>query len=126
MAATKSRKPNSGSIKRGEVRNPYGRPKDENSWAGVVRVLQDMTADEIAAMVGGHGTDLGRAFLQMPVNVQMKYLITLRAMAGLMFEPNSSLWDRVMERAEGKVSQPIDMSITKVILEDADPDDSQD
>ena len=91
--------------------NPSGRPKDEESWSGVIRLMQNYTADEIAEMLGGRTTDLGRAYLQMPKNVQMKYLMTLRAMADFMFEPTSSLWDKIMERSDGKVAQPIEANV---------------
>lgn len=110
MASKKGRPPTKGSIKKGETRNPYGRPKDEESWAGVIRMMQNNTADEIAEMLGGRLTDLGRSYLQMPKNVQMKYLMTLRAMAGFMFEPNSALWEKIMERAEGKVAQGVELT----------------
>lgn len=117
MARTKNPKPNSGSIKPGETRNPHGRPKDENSWAGVIRMLRDMTADEIAEMVGGKSTDLGRAFLQMPQKIQMKYLISMRAMAQLMFESNGSLWEKIMERDDGKVKEQLDLTSDGKALE---------
>jgi hypothetical protein len=73
MASKKGRPPTKGSIKKGNTRNPYGRPKDENSWAAVIRLMQNNTADEIAKMIGGKDTDLGRAFLLMPKNVQIPH-----------------------------------------------------
>lgn len=113
------RKKTPASWKPGQCGNPSGRPKDSESWAGVIRTLQDMAPEEIAEMVGGRTTDLGRAFLNMPKGVQMKYLMSLRAMAGFMFEPNGSLWEKIMERAEGKVAQGVDVTSggEKVIFE---------
>lgn len=96
--------------KKGQSGNPYGRPKDEESYSGITRMLSNMTADEIAKMVGGNQTDLGRAFLQMPRNVQMKYLQIIRAMQANMFEPQASLLREVIDRADGKVSDKIDLS----------------
>lgn len=65
-----------------------------------------MTTDDILAFVG-ESNDLGKALKQMPKNVQMKYLVTARVMAALMFEPNGSLWNGLMDRAEGKVALPV-------------------
>jgi hypothetical protein len=41
-----------------------------------------------------------------------------------LFEPQASLLNTFMERAEGKITQPLDMNIIKVIFEDAEPDGS--
>ena len=96
--------------KKGESGNPAGRPKDGESWTGVIRDIANKNAEELAEMVGGRATDLGRAFLQMPKGVQIKYLMTMRAMAGFMFEPNSSLWNSIMERTDGKVKDTLDIT----------------
>jgi hypothetical protein len=40
----------------------------------------------------------------------MKYLVTARVFSALMFEPTSGLWKELMERAEGKVITPVDMT----------------
>jgi hypothetical protein len=86
----------------GKSGNPKGRPKDGESWAGIIREISNMTAGEVIELVGDKN-DLGKAFKQMPKNVQMKKLITARVMAALMFDPGSGLWNALMERAEGKV-----------------------
>jgi len=86
--------------------NPTGRPKDGESWAAVIKEVSNMNTDDILALVGKNN-DLGKAMAQMPKNVQMKYLVVARVMAQLMFEPQSSLWNSLMERVEGKVAQPI-------------------
>lgn len=93
--------------KKGQSGNPYGRPKDDESYSGIARMLSNMTADEIAEMVGGTQTDLGRAFLLMPRNVQMKYLQIIRAMQANMFEPQASLLREIMDRTEGKVQDKL-------------------
>jgi len=51
----------------------------------------------------GETNDLGRQIKLLPPNVQMKYLVTARVYAALMFEPTSGLWNGLMDRADGKV-----------------------
>lgn len=92
---------------KGKSGNPKGRPKDGESWAAVIKEVQNMTPEQIAQLVGSNN-QLGKSFLQLPHKVQMKYLVTARIMAQLMFEPNSSLWNSLMERVEGKVPQKIE------------------
>lgn len=90
------------SWKKGQSGNPNGRPKNSETWAGIIRELGDMYAGDILLMVGTNN-DLGRMLYNLPRNVQMKYLVTARVFASLMFEPSSGLWKELMERAEGKV-----------------------
>jgi hypothetical protein len=89
--------------------NLAGRPKDGESWGAILKVLGNMNSEELAAMVGGKKTDLGRQFLQMPKGVQMKYLVSLRAFTALMFDPSASLWNSLMERVEGKVPDTVNL-----------------
>ena len=89
--------------------NLAGRPKDGESWSGVIKAIGEMYPDDIIAFVG-KDNDLGRAIAKFPKNVQMKYLVTARVFAALMFEPTSALWNGLMERAEGKVVTPLDLT----------------
>lgn len=107
MASKKGRPAPKTAFKKGEVHNPTGRPKDEESWAGVMRWFKNLTAEEISTMLG-HNNELGRAYAQMPKKVQMKYLMTLRAGAAFMFEPTATIWNTIMDRDEGKVTEHID------------------
>jgi hypothetical protein len=84
--------------------NAAGRPKDGESWAGIIKQVGDMYAEDLLSFIG-KDNDLGRAIVQYPKGVQLKYLITARAFASLMFEPSSGLLNALMERAEGKVPQ---------------------
>jgi len=95
--------------KAGQSGNPAGRPKDGESWSGVIKAIGEMYPDDIIAFVG-KDNDLGRAVAKFPNNVQMKYLVTARVFAALMFEPTSGLWNGLMERAEGKVVTPLDLT----------------
>lgn len=64
---------------------------------------------DILAFVGKNN-DLGRMLAGLPQDVQMKYLVTARVFSSLMFEPSSGLWKELMERAEGKVTDRVDVN----------------
>jgi len=98
----------------GESGNPYGAPKHGESWAAVIKRISNMTADEIATLVG-KDNELGQQLLQLPKNVAMKELVTARVLASLMFEPTPGLWNGLMERAEGRV--PLSVDITTLALD---------
>ncbi len=95
--------------KGGKSPNPAGRPKDGESWAAIIAAAGNMNPEDITKIVGGNN-DLGRAYLQMPKGVQMKYLVTFRVFAALMFEPTHGLWKELTERAEGKVTEHVDIT----------------
>lgn len=105
------------SWKPGQSGNPKGRPKDGESWTGVIASVSNMTAEEVIAIVG-KDNDLGVAFAQMPKGVQLKYLINFRVVASLMFEPTSGLWKELMERAEGKVKDVVDLNVKDEMTDD--------
>ena len=68
-----------------------------------------MYPSDIIAFVG-RNNDLGRMLAGLPQDVQMKYLVTARVFSSLMFEPSSGLWKELMERAEGKVTDRVDVN----------------
>lgn len=105
----KKRQPPKSAWKPGQSGNPAGRPKDGESWASIIKSVGDMYPSDILAFIG-RNNDLGKVLVQLPVNVQMKYLVTARVFAALMFEPTSGLWKELMERAEGKVTQSVDVT----------------
>jgi len=86
--------------------NPAGRPKDGESWAGVISKVANMTTDEILAFVG-ETSKLGRMIARLSKNVQVKYVVTARVMAELMTNPSAGLWNGLMDRMDGKVALPI-------------------
>ena len=106
--------------KGGASPNPQGRPKDGESWAAIIKSVGDMYPADIVAFVG-KDNELGRMLSKLPQGVQMKYLITARVFASLMFEPTHGLWKETMERAEGKVKEQLDLTSNgKEIGTDAD------
>lgn len=95
--------------KGGASPNPTGRPKDGESWAAIIKSVGDMYPTDLVAFIG-KDNDLGRMLSKLPQRVQMKYLITARVFASLMFEPTHGLWKETMERAEGKVKEQLDLT----------------
>lgn len=98
-----------GTFAKGHSGNPAGRPKDGESWAAIIKSVGDMYPADIVAFIG-KDNDLGRMLSKLPQGVQMKYLVTARVFASLMFEPTSSLWRDLVDRAEGKVVQVTDIT----------------
>jgi len=95
--------------KGGKSPNPSGRPKDGESWAAIIKSVGDMYPADLVAFIG-KDNDLGRMLSKLPADVQMKYLVTARVFSALMFEPTSGLWKELMERAEGKVQERVDVT----------------
>ena len=86
----------------GESGNPKGRPKDDESWSGIIRRVGNMTSDEIVDIIG-RDNDLGREIVKYPRNVQMKWILILRVFASQMFDPNGVMFRELMDRLEGRV-----------------------
>ena len=95
--------------KGGASPNPSGRPKDGESWAAIIKAVGDMYPTDLVAFIG-KDNDLGRMLAKLPQSVQMKYLVVSRVFSSLMFEPSSGLWKELMERAEGKVQDKLDVT----------------
>ena len=122
-ATTTKKKPRGKPWPKGVSGNPAGRPKDGESWASIIKAVGDMYPADLIAFIGKDNS-LGQALAKLPKDVQMKYLVTARVFASLMFEPTSALWKELMERAEGKVLSPVDVTTggdkIKVIVEYVD------
>ncbi len=116
----KTAKPRGKPFPKGVSGNPAGRPKDGESWAAIIAAVGNMYPEDVLELVG-RNNDLGRTIAQLPKGVQMKYLVTARIYAALMFEPTQGLWKELMERAEGKIPDKLDLkSDNKVIVEYVD------
>lgn len=62
-----------------------------------------MTVEDLLPIVG-EKSSLGKTIKQMPRLVQIKYLVTIRVLVTLMFEPTAGLWNGLMDRMEGEVT----------------------
>src|SRR5690349_23545713 len=123
-ATTDKRRAPKSAWKPGQSGNPAGRPKDGESWASIIAAVGNMYPEDILEFVG-RNNDLGREIVQLPKNVQMKYLVTARIFAALMFDPNPRLWASLMDRAEGKPAQSLDLTSKGESLSPALPDEER-
>ena len=105
----KTAKPRGRPFPKGVSGNPAGRPKDGESWAAIIAAVGNMYPEDILEFIG-RNNDLGREIAHLPKNVQMKYLVTARVFAAMMFDPNPRLWASLMDRAEGKVQDRLDVT----------------
>ncbi len=83
--------------------NPAGAPKRGESWAEIIKRIGDMTPEEAA----NHAESIAKKLKVIGNGVTLKEAVVIRVYASLMFEPTASLLNSFMERAEGKVEQPI-------------------
>lgn len=112
--------------KDGQSGNPAGRPKDGESWAGVISKVANMTTDEILEFVGA-GTRMGKEIKKLPRNVQVKYLVTAQVLAELMTKPNAGLWNGLMDRMDGKVALPVkNVGDLPLLVFESEPTDGKD
>ena len=93
--------------KPGQSGNPTGRPKDGESWKAILEEVSNMTAAEIASIVGNAKK---KELKTLPQDVQMKYLVVSNVLVTLATEPNASLWNSLMDRTEGKVQDRLEVS----------------
>lgn len=109
------------SWKPGHSGNPGGRPRSQESWADAVRRIGDMTpaeAVEYCRTVAGK-----LSAIHEPVT--LKEAVVLRVYAALLFDPDARLLSTLMDRAEGKPTQAIAMTVDwrdEARREGVDPD----
>jgi hypothetical protein len=95
--------------------NPAGAPKRGESWAEIIKEFGDMTPVEISERV----TALARDLRQYGSGATMKQAVIARVYAALMYDPQPGLLNSFMDRTDGKVTVPVDVTtdgdkITKV------------
>ena len=100
-----------GRFVKGVSGNPNGRPLLGNSWAGIIREVMGMTAEELSDSMGGNTNELGQAIAKFPKGVPIKRLLAARLITALMFEPTPGLVNALMDREEGKVADKLDLSV---------------
>jgi hypothetical protein len=77
--------------------------------------MGEMYPEDILEFIG-RDNPLGVEIAQLPKSVQMKYLVTARVFAALMFEPSAGLWNGLMERAEGKVPDKLEGDVNHTVV----------
>ena len=89
--------------KPGQSGNPAGGPKRGESWAEIIKRFGELTAGEAAQM----SLELAQKFLNIGEGVTLKQAVVLRVYGALLFDPDARLLNAFMDRAEGKITQPI-------------------
>lgn len=115
MTAAKSKptaKPRGKPWPKGVSGNPRGAPKRGESWAELIKRVGEMTPVEAAERC----VALAQQFLQYGDGATLKETTVLRVYAALLFEPQPGLLNAFMERAEGKVAQPVSMEPSAALL----------
>lgn len=100
------RKAPSTAWKPGQSGNPKGAPKRGESWQEIIKRYGELTPPEAAEL----SLELTKKLLSIGDGVTLKQAVVLRVYADLLYEPNPGLLNSFMERAEGKVSQPIEVT----------------
>ena len=92
---------------KGKSGNPKGgRPKSEHTWGAIFAEIGNLTGNaaakrchSIAGQLAGIGGE-----------VTLKEAVAMRVFSALLFEPSGSLLEKVMDRMEGKLPFPMDVS----------------
>lgn len=113
-------------FQKGKSGNPAGAPKRGQSWAELFNSIGELTGGEVAEKAVALWT---KQFKALPKGVTLKELVVIKAYAALLDEGNARLLKEVMDRAEGKVKDQVDvtsdgkeLSIRIIRASDARPD----
>lgn len=87
-----------------DPRNGPGAPKRGQSWAEIIKEIGELTPDEARAM-----SQKIFAQIQLGNEITLKQAVVLRVYASMLFEPQPGLINAFMDRADGKVSQPVEV-----------------
>jgi hypothetical protein len=109
---------------------PAGRPPLGKSRAEQIEKVLNLTPKEVVDKLGGR-SELARMFRQMPQDMTLLDLITIRAVSAIMFEPQAAMVNFVFDSLYGKVQTTLDVTSAQeklgpsvVIFQDA-PEDSE-
>jgi hypothetical protein len=89
------------------VKGQSGNPKRGESWAEIIKRIGDMTPVEAA----DHANEIAKQLRKIGGALTLKEAVVVRVYAALLFEPQASLLNTFMERAEGKIVQPVEGNI---------------
>lgn len=92
-----------GNWKPGQSGNPKGAPKRGQSWKEIVKEVGNLTpkeADDYCHVIAQKIKSIGD-------DVTLKQAVILRVFTALLFEPDARLLGLIMDRDEGKVTQPV-------------------
>lgn len=93
--------------KGGPSPNPGGRPKQKASIAYWLNEFARMTGAEAAAACAVYAAEFKKSKGPLPLAA----IIAARALLELMNEPSPALFGQVLDRIDGKVTQPVDVAI---------------
>ncbi len=104
-----------------DPRNGPGAPKRGESWKEIIKEVGNLTpqeADDYCHTIASKIKSLGDG-------VTLKQAVVLRVFTALLFEPDARLLAIIMDRDEGKVAQPVELSWREKLQEvGIDPDDA--
>jgi len=103
----KPKKPRGRPFPKGVSPNPAGAPKRGQSWAELFNSIGDLTGGQVAEKAVKLWT---KQFKALPEGVTLKELVVIKAYAALLDEGNARLLKEVMDRAEGKVKDQVDVT----------------
>ena len=87
--------------------NPKGgRPKSDKTWGAIFAEIGSLTGTAAAKRchsIAGQLAGIGGA-------ITLKEAVAMRVYSALMFEPSGSLLEKVMDRMEGKLPFPMNVS----------------
>lgn len=110
--------------KPGQSGNPTGAPKRGESWAEIIKRIGEMEPTDAAERFG----EMAKQMRGMPKGVTLKEFVVMRIYAAMLFEPSSSLWGHMLDRADGKVEDKVnaagDITIRVVRADHVEHDDS--
>lgn len=107
--------------KGGPSPNPAGAPKRGESWAEIIKRVGEYTPPEAAA----RSLELAKKLLSIGDGVTLKEAAILRVYGAILFEPQPGLLNILIERAEGKVSDKLEITDWRAEAQAAglDPDE---
>ncbi len=92
--------------------NREGAPKRGQNWQETIKRLSDMTRDELIEYIGPK-TKMAKLLKELPPNVPLKDGLVLISFIQYGRDPNPRLLSTLMDREEGKPTQPISGDPTK-------------